>query len=107
MVLLIGRDQMGDGDRELGRKILGTFLRKSIAFPDLEAVALFNDGAKLAVKDSPIAIELTQLHDRGVEVIPCSTCVEHYGLTNDLLLPAGSMDDIIAAIRKSTRVVSL
>ncbi|MFO0972005.1 MAG: DsrE family protein [Phycisphaerae bacterium] len=106
--ILLNKDQMGHGDAELGRKILATFLRKSIAVADLEWVCLFNAGVKLATRDSPVAPELTLLHERGVDVIPCATCVDFYGLRNNLCVERiGTMDDIVDALRKATRVVTL
>ncbi|MDP6929663.1 MAG: sulfurtransferase-like selenium metabolism protein YedF, partial [Planctomycetota bacterium] len=79
-VLIINKDQMGHGDRDLGRKVLGTFLRKAISMDELTAIALFNSGVKLASQDSPVLTELTLLHENGVDVLPCGTCVEHFGI---------------------------
>lgn len=108
-IIVLNRDAMGHGDDALGRKILPTFLRKSVAFGDkLEAVVLYNTGVKLAAKDSPVAVELTQLLDRGVEIMPCTTCVEHFGLMGNLIVEKPcSMDDIIAVLRRAEKVITL
>ena len=107
-VIVLNREQMGDGDAALGRKILGTFLRKSGVIQDLEAIVFYNAGVKLAAKDSPVATELRQLHDNGVELMPCTTCVEHYGLVGNLLVDkASSMDDVLATLRKAGKVITL
>ena len=108
-VLILNHDAMGHGDDVLGRKILPTFLRKAIAFgDDLEAIVLYNAGVKLSAKDSPVAVELTQLHDHGVEVMPCTTCVEHFGLIGKLIVEKPcSMDDIIATLRRAEKVITL
>ncbi len=107
-IILINKAQMGHGDRELGRKILGTFLRKSIAITDLEVIALYNEGVTLATKDSPIATELTMLHDRGVDVLPCATCVDHYGVRDKLCVEKiGTMDEIVDAMKKADKVITL
>lgn len=107
-VILLNKAQMGHGDAELGRKILATFLRKSIAITDLEAICLVNSGVQLAAKDSPVAAELAQLHERGVDVVPCATCVDHFGLRERLCIPhIGTMDEVIDALKKATKVITL
>ena len=108
-VIVIHQDAMGHGDEALGRKILPTFLRKSVAFgDDLEAVVLYNAGVKLAAKGSSVAVELSQLHDRGVEIMPCTTCVEHFGLMGNLIVEKPcSMDDIITVLRRAEKVITL
>ena len=107
-VLVINRDQMGEGDRELGRKILGACLRKLPAFDGLEAIVLYNSGVKLAVKDSELAGELNLLNDKGIDVLPCGTCLEHFGLADQLVVARPSnMDDILATLRSADKVITL
>lgn len=107
-LILIGRDQMGDGDRDLGRRVLANFLRKSIALGDLDAIAFYNAGVLLAATDSPVAVELTQLHERGIDLLACQTCVEHYGLMDRLLFPPpSSMEDIVNLMKRATKVLTL
>jgi hypothetical protein len=106
--IVINRTQMGEGDEALGQKILGTCLRKSVVFEDLEAVILYNAGVKLATRNSVVAPELHQLRERGTDVLVCGTCVDHYGLRDRLLFdPPSNMDEILAAIRKATKVITL
>ncbi len=107
-VIVINNDQMGQGDRGLGRKILGTCLRKLPAFEGLEAVVLYNAGVKLAVKGSELATELALLSDRGVDVLPCGTCVEQFGLGGQLVLDRiSSMDEILATLGAADKVITL
>ena len=95
-VVVLSRDQMGDGDRELGRRILVTFLRKAPALRGLDAIVLYNSGVKLLAGDSPVLAELTLLAERGVDLIPCGTCVQHFGLE----LAAGRTSDMDAILRE-------
>ena len=104
-VLFLTRDQFGDGDAELGRKVLGTFLRKSIALPGLEAVLMVNAGAKLVAPDSPVLAELLLLEERGVELIPCGTCLQHYGI-EPAVGAAGDMDTVIRELGRAEKVIS-
>ncbi len=107
-VIVLNQDQMGHGDRELGRKILGSCLRKLAASDGLEAIVLYNTGVKLAVKGSEYAAELTLLHERGVDLLVCRTCVEHFGLAGQLLADRPStMDEILATLRNADKVITL
>ena len=107
-VVVLNRDQMGHGDAELGLKILGTCLRKLVGFTGLEAVLLNNAGVRLARKASPVAVELNFLHDHGVELLPCGTCVDHYGLRGELIVDCVSnMDEILLALHSADKVITL
>lgn len=108
IVLTLGHDGMGQGDAELGRRILTTFLRKAPALRGLSAIVLFNSGVKLAAADSPVLAELTHLHESGVDVKPCGTCVDHFALRDRIAVGAvSSMDEIVAEMNRATKVISL
>lgn len=105
-VLVFARAQMGDGDPQLGRRVLTTFLRKSVAFRDLRSLLFYNDGVRLVAADSPVLAELRMLEERGVELIPCGTCLEHHAI-----VPAvgrvGSMEQIVAEMDKAAKVIPI
>lgn len=107
-VIVLNNNQLGQGDAELGQKILKNCLRKLGAFNDLEAIVLYNAGVQLAAKDSPVAAELLLLYENGVDLLPCGTCVEHYGLAGRLIVDRTSnMDDILALLRQAGKVMTL
>ena len=107
-VVILNTNQMGHGEARLGRKILGTCLRKLVSMPDLSAIVLYNAGVKLATKDSPVAIELRQLHEQGVDLLPCGTCLEYYGLQEQIIVEQpSSMDDILACLGGADKVITL
>ena len=107
-VIVINNDQMGQGDRTLGRKILGACLRKLLPLEGLDAVVLYNAGVKLGVKDSELAADLAQLFERGVDVLLCGTCLEHFGLEDQLVVDrVSNMDEILATLWSADRVITL
>lgn len=107
-VVVLDKAQMGSGNDELGRKILQTFLRKAATITDLEALLLFNGGVQLATKDSFVAAELMLLHERGVDILVCGTCVEFFGLRGKLLLdPPSNMDAIVSAMNRAGKVITI
>jgi intracellular sulfur oxidation DsrE/DsrF family protein len=105
-VLVLNNDQMGQGDKTLGQKILATFLRKSPVMKDLAAIVLYNNGVKLVVAGSPVLSELTQLHEAGVELRPCGTCLDYYQLKS-AVGHASNMDEIIRELDQAERVITL
>ena len=107
-VVAIGHDGMGHGDAALGRKILATFLRKSPALSELTAIVLWNSGVKLIVEESPLLVEFRQLHDHGVDVKPCGTCLDHFGLREKIAVGGvSSMDEILLELDRAEKVISL
>lgn len=107
-VVVINSDQMGHGDRKLGRKLLATCLRKLGNSKDVEAIVLYNSGVRLATKDSHVAVELGVLHEHGVDILPCGTCVDYYGINDELLFDRiSNMDEILAMMHAARKVITL
>jgi intracellular sulfur oxidation DsrE/DsrF family protein len=110
-VFVLNNDQMGVGDRQLGQRLLSTALRKLAndkSGKNVEAVVLYNAGVLLAVKDSFLVTELRLLEERGVDVLPCGTCVDHYGVQDQLALDhVSNMDEILATLNAADKVITL
>lgn len=105
-VLVLARAQMGDGDRNLGQKILGTFLRKAPALEGLRSILFYNDGVRLVADGSPVLAELRMLEDRGVDLVPCGTCLDFHGL-EPRVGKVGSMDQIVHEMGRAAKVIAL
>ena len=105
-IILINQDQMGHGDQALGQKILRTFLRKSIVIENLDAILFYNTGTRLLDRSSPALGELSALEERGVELLPCGTCVD--ALDVDLAVGRLSdMDTLVRVIDRAQKVITL
>ncbi len=105
-VVVLNQDQMGHGDRALGQKILGTFLKKSISLPGFTAIVFYNHGVKLVGPDSPVLAELQSLEARGVDLVPCGTCLQHFGITPKVGT-VSDMDTIVREIGRAQKVITL
>lgn len=105
-VVLLNKDQMGHGDVVLTRRILKTFLQKAISLKGLDAILMVGAGVKLTAADSEVLGELTMLEENGVDMVPCGTCLEHYGVT-PAVGKVGSMDEVIGAMNKADKVITL
>ena len=105
-IVVCNQDQMGHGDRGLGQKILGTFLKKSIALPDFSAIVFFNSGVRLVAPDSPVLTELRMLEERGVDMVPCGTCLQHFAVT-PAVGKVSDMDTIVRELGRAAKVITL
>jgi hypothetical protein len=106
-VLLLAQDQIGQGDPDLGQKILATLLRKApSSFPGLEAIALMHGGVRLACAGSPVLVELSQLHEQGVDVLCCGTCLDHFALI-PTVGQVSDMDSILREMDRAAKVIRL
>lgn len=105
-IVVCNKDQMGHGDRELGQKVLGTFLRKSVALPNFTAIVFFNEGVKLVAADSPVLVELRQLEEQGIDVVPCGTCLNHYAV-EPAVGEVSDMDRIVQELGRAAKVITI
>lgn len=84
-VLVLGSDTMGRGDDELGRTVLGNFLKTLVANPlRPDKIVCMNAGVKLLAAGAPTVATLQDLEGIGVEILACKTCVDHFGLQDQL-----------------------
>ncbi len=80
-VLLLAADSIGQGDEELGRILMRSFLHTLLELePKPDLIICANAGVKLVVQGSPVLEELRSLAERGVEILACGTCLDYFGL---------------------------
>ena len=107
-VVLVGGEGMGSPDAKLGRLLLGNFLRllgdrESVP----EYVVLWNGGVKTATADAETLGSLKRIEERGVKVVLCRTCVEYFGVADEIAV--GEIDGMarILEILSSHRVLTV
>lgn len=84
-VVAIGAATMGEGDERLGHTLLAGFLYAlTEASPLPDAVLFYNGGARWTTAGSVALDDLHALERRGVQILTCGTCLQHYGLTDAL-----------------------
>jgi selenium metabolism protein YedF len=108
-VILITRNGMGAGDQELQHKLIKTYLTLLTDSNTLPAaICFYTEGVKLVVAGSPVLAELKALEAKGVHLVLCSTCLNHYGLTQAGQVGiVGGMTDIIEAQWRADKVITL
>ena len=98
-VVVIDSVYMGKGDPELGRILMKGFIYTLTEVEVLpKTIIFYNEGVKLAVENSEILNDLKNLEERGVEILCCGTCVNFYGLTDDIKI--GSITNMYNIVNK-------
>ena len=109
IVILVTNDGMGKADLMLQHKLMGTYLRlidENNVLP--KAICLYTDGVKLAVEGSPVLEPLKSLQDKGVRLILCRTCLDYFGLIDQVRVGiVGGMTDIIEAQWRADKVITI
>lgn len=84
--VVIGGDEMGHGDAELGKILMRAFVNALIEMAQMPRfVILYNRGILLATEGSDTAATLKRLHtEKGVDIICCGTCVDYYAVREKL-----------------------
>ena len=84
-VILVSSNQLGRGDQLLGENILETFftiLKQKEELP--AAVFCMNSGVLTMTEDSFVSVHLKELEAKGVDILACKTCADHYEVTEKL-----------------------
>lgn len=84
-VILVSSDKLGEGDVQLGESVLETFftlLKQREELP--HAIFCMNRGVFTLTDQSFVSVHLKELMEKGVSILACKTCVEHYGLVEKL-----------------------
>ena len=101
---------MGQTDNaELKIKLAKKFLALiANADPLPSQICFYTEGIKLCVAGSPVLDELRALTAKGVELVLCSTCLETFGLRDQIAVGiVGGMGDIITAMANADNAITL
>ena len=108
-VILFTRNGLGDGPVALQLELAQKYLTLTLAGEHLPAKILFyTEGVRLACSGSPVLEQLLEFEARATELVLCQTCLKFLGLENDIKVGiVGGMGDIIEALQKSRKVISV
>lgn len=98
---------MGEGDAELGRRLLVIFLEK-LAASDvrIDVVGCVNNGILLTTEENAALPSLRALEERGARVVSCGTCLDYHDRRGALLVgEVGSMDGTVAIMATAERII--
>lgn len=106
--LFLNSDTMGQGDDELGRKLLISFLKNLVkSEAQIDMVGCANGGVKLTTREGEGLGYLRQLAERGTRIATCGTCLDHLGIRDQLLIgEIGTMEQSIRTMIAADKVIS-
>ena len=107
LVVVVAADVMGQGEEALGRVLLKGFIYALAQTEEIpEAILFYNRGAFLTTEGSDSLADLQELEARGVKIFTCGTCLNHYGLTEKLLVGSvTNMYTIVEQMMSAGRVI--
>ena len=107
--IFVSRDIVGSGDHELGTNLIRMFFYTLAQSDDLPASILFmNGGVKLPAGDEQVIEHLKTLIGKGVEVLVCGTCLNYYGIADQLGAgTVSNMYDILTKMQKASKVITV
>jgi len=101
-VVVISSNVMGTGDEKLGAALLKGFIYALSQQDELPKTMLFyNGGAKITCENSPSIEDLKALEAQGVEILTCGTCLNHYGLSDQLRV--GEVTNMYVIVEKQSK----
>ena len=107
--LFVSKEFMGTGDDVLGKKLIDMFLYTLTQTDDLPKNIIFmNGGVKVPSNDEQAIEHLNVLTDMGVRIVVCGTCLNFFGLENDLKIgEISNMYEITELLQTSPKVITL
>jgi intracellular sulfur oxidation DsrE/DsrF family protein len=100
---------MGTAEKSLQHRLIRTYLRLLDEHNMLPAaICFYLDGVKMVVRDSPALGELKSLEAKGVHLVVCNTCLNHFGLADEVQVGVvGGMTDIMEAQWQAEKVITI
>ena len=100
-VVVISSKTMGQGGDELGTALMKDFIYALNQQEQLPATILFyNGGASITCEGSVSLEDLKSMEAQGVEILTCGTCLNFYGLTEQLAV--GQVTNMYTIVEKMT-----
>lgn len=108
-VILIPNNGMGQADLALQQTLIAKYFDLLLAGGELpNAICFYTEGVKLTVAGSPVLAQLATLEQKGVRLVICSTCLNFFGLADQVKVGiVGGMGDILEAQTRAEKVITL
>jgi len=106
-VIAVSSNLMGTGDNDLGSRLMTNFIK---AVKDLDTlpskILFYNSGVLLGRRDSETATILQELEKMGVNLYFCATCLDHFGISEEVTVGVKSnMFEIVQAMASASNII--
>ena len=108
-VILVTRYGMGSADEKLQAALIVKYFELLLLGGNLPtAICFYTDGVKLVCEGSPVLEPLQKLEVSNVRLIVCSTCLNFFGLQDQVRTGiVGGMGDILEAQVQAHKVITI
>jgi len=108
-VIMIPGNGMGRADLALQQTLIKKYLSLLEAQDQVpETICFYTEGVRLVAEGSPALALLEALEARGMDLIVCSTCLEHLGIANQVRVGrVAGMTDILDAQMGADKVLTI
>ena len=105
--VVFSSDKMGEGDEELGKNLMKSFVfALSNVDPLPTAMVFYNRGAFLTSEDSPVLADLKNLEKAGVKITTCGLCADYYKIKEKLGVGViSNMYEIVETQMESQKII--
>lgn len=107
LLLLLKSSMLGDGEPDLGEKLLSAFLTQLLDSGSIPArIICMNTGIFLTTEASPVEVLMKRFESLGSEILSCGTCLEYYKRTDRLVVgKPTNMRDTVGAMLTCKKVL--
>ena len=107
LLLVLDSAGMGDGEPDLGEKLIKAFLKALLETGNLpEKIICMNSGIFLTTTGSPVLGIMKDFVEEGTEILSCGTCLDYYGRKDRLEIgQPTNMKDTVKAMLHSKKVI--
>ena len=107
MVVVLSANVMGTGEEKLGRALMKAFvfaLTKQDVLP--ETIVCYNTGAYLSCTGADTLEDLKRLEAEGVNILTCGTCLDFYGIKEQLaVVSVTNMYEIVETMERASTLI--
>ena len=109
IMVMITNNCMGQGDDELGSKLMVSFLKTIKEMGDeLWRLVFVNNGVKLTIDTSKVLEFLKEYEKGGLHILVCGTCLTHFDLLEKKQVgETTNMLDIVTAMQLADKVINI
>ena len=109
MLLLIKSSMLGEGEPDLGEKLLRAYLSQLLEAGSIPAkIICMNSGIFLTTEGSGVLDLLGQFQSQGSEILSCGTCLEYYKRKDRLAVgKPTNMRDTVGALLEFDKVLQI
>lgn len=107
-IIVFSSDKMGRGDDELGSLLLKAFIHTLTTLDRLPSTIIFyNTGVKLTVEGSGVTDDIEVLHEKGVGILICGTCLNYFNISDKVKTGTiSNMFDILNTMNNADKIIN-